>query len=1027
MFDNVTVNLDEILEALLAADEIACDIETTDLDMRECRVTSIQFAVMKDGEPVGWVINLDEQITLPLLAKKFEPVLKNRKKRIIFHNASFDVHVLALRGFHFSTNLGDTMIMAWLHDEDRKRHGSYGLKECVLKYLNYQMATYEEARSLFGCMDDYAADDAKQTLRLYHFFRKKLSEVNLVDWFERVEMPVTRILIEAEMRGVQIDGEQLKIVKKDCYAKLAEIQEEIYKLAGYSFDIASPKQLSRVLFDELKIGVGSNGINMFSERGKNNDWSTSNEVLEAMKRAGHKIADLLLDFREYNTRLNVFINPLLERFYYSPIIHPRFVQTATVTGRFASRDPNYQNLPRKGGIRKAFIARPEYKIIRADYCVAEGTSVELERGSCAIENVLPGDQVILEDGSKACVDKVIDRGVLPIVEIRTSRGYALKATKLHRIRVVDANGDYIWKRIGDLDIQNDYVAIQPGSGSGEIQKLPPIVFTHRNNKRINWPTELNEKVAELFGYWVGDGTFGFYEGGNKSSHVAAVVSGDDSDVFKWLEERQLELFSSAHVQKFYDKGAWGTKISSKPLVIWARTIGLAKDNIPKLLFKSPPAVIRSFLRGYFEADGSVGERSNGQRISCSSSRKTMITSVQLLLLKSGIPSTIRECEYLVEGKKHIGWQLNIPTTFAKDFADKIGFIGGRKKRQLEDYISYCDVCPSLGSYPNLRQKVRDLKLTGEVRRLLNNTASLGRPVTRNLARQLKEKNPDVYSKLELYRIAEYNTYFDEIVSIEEVESSQVYDLSIPGPMTYISNGFVSHNSQAELRLMAHMSDDPVMIDIYRNNGDIHKKTADSCGVSRQAAKALNFGLIYRMSAKRLQSQLALQGILISIEDAQSYVKRYFSTYSRVRHYHQNVERKVKERLAENGEFGWVKTLGGRYRRLEKAFLENPELQYTAITQAINTTIQGGVADLIKEAMVVIQNIFKEKGWLDPENGVWDAFIQGQVHDELMVECKEQIVDEVKAIVVRELEAAGEKYRIKVPMTADAAIVEHLEK
>lgn len=595
------INLDEILEALLAAELIACDIETTDLDIRECRVTSVQFAVERGDELVGWVINLDETITLEYLAKKLAPALQDKTKTVIFHNASFDVQVLALRNFHFRTKLADTMLLAWLNDEDRKRHGSYGLKQCVLKYLNYQMSSYEEARSLFGNMDDYAADDAKQTLRLYHFFHKKLSEVNLINWFERVEMPVSRILIEAEMRGVKIDGEQLKIVKKECYLKLAEIQEEVFKLVGYKFDIASPKQLSRVLFDELKIGIGTNGINQFSERGKNGDWSTSNEVLEAMHRAGNKLPSLLLDYRELNTRLNVFINPLLERFYYSPIIHPRFVQTATVSGRLASRDPNYQNLPRKGGIRKAFVCREGYVILRCDY------------------------------------------------------------------------------------------------------------------------------------------------------------------------------------------------------------------------------------------------------------------------------------------------------------------------------------------------------------------------------------------------------------------------------------------SQAELRLMAHMSNDPVMIEIYRSNGDIHQKTADACGISRQAAKSVNFGLVYRMSAKRLQAQLALQGIIISIEDAQSYVKRYFATYNNVRKYHNDVEKKVKERLVQNGEIGWVKTLGGRLRRLEKSFLENPELYYTAITQAINTTIQGGVSDIIKVAMVEIQRIFVEKGWLNPEAGVWDAYIQGQVHDELMVECKKELAEEVKKIVVRQMEAAGELYKIKVPMTADAKIVENLDK
>jgi len=226
-----------------------------------------------------------------------------------------------------------------------------------------------------------------------------------------------------------------------------------------------------------------------------------------------------------------------------------------------------------------------------------------------------------------------------------------------------------------------------------------------------------------------------------------------------------------------------------------------------------------------------------------------------------------------------------------------------------------------------------------------------------------------------------------------------------------------------------MSGDRTMIDIYLNGGDIHQATADACGVSRQAAKEINFGLIYRMSANRLQGQLALRGIELPYEECKKYVKRYFAKYKRVREYHKRVERTVFHRLDsdEMEDYGWIKTLGGRYRRLDRNYLTQRETAYTAITRAINATIQGGVSDLIKVAMVDCQNAFRKNGWLDPENGIWDACIQGQVHDEIFVECKEEIAEQVKAILSYCLENAGRKYKIKVPMIADAEIVDNLAK
>ena len=193
-------------------------------------------------------------------------------------------------------------------------------------------------------------------------------------------MSTTQVLIEIEMRGSCLDPVSLKEVQADILSKLDNLEKEIYKEVGHQFDIGSPKQCARVLFRSEKKGSEFFTGNMdtidetlaerFSQIGKSGDYSTSNVVLKAMSYEDIKLASLILKFREFNTRLNTFVRPSLNRCKVSNIIYPKFFQT-TKSGRLRSRDPNYQNLPRTGGIRKSFVARPGYKIVKADYSQAE--------------------------------------------------------------------------------------------------------------------------------------------------------------------------------------------------------------------------------------------------------------------------------------------------------------------------------------------------------------------------------------------------------------------------------------------------------------------------------------------------------------------------------------------------------------------------------------------------------------------------------------------------------------------------------
>ena len=486
-----------------------------------------------------------------------------------------------------------------------------------------------------------------------------------------------------------------------------------------------------------------------------------------------------------------------------------------------SSDPiNFQNQPRdKNLVRKAYVSHrvgiktdnEDLLLLGGDYCVVEGTLVATERGWIPIEEIQEGvDRAFLEDGSSAQIAKLIDRGALPVVEVETKLGFKLRATALHRIRVIDQNGNYVWRRIGELAV-TDHVALQPGRAtrSQRLQELPPLVFDHpRNRRNVSVPTHLTEEVSELLGYIVGDGCIEYKQ-------VGIVVAQKDPDVWEWSKTAIAKTFAP-HIRERTYRGVYEARFSSRPIVRWLNELGVSKEGIMPLLWTAPFRSVCGFLRGLFEADGSISKRSNGNRISWSSSRESLARNIQLLLLGVGIPTKFIEEHH----KLGVGYKLTIPSGYAHQFASSIGFIGKRKRAKLTDYLKSAGKSPSVGGYPHLQSKVKNLELSGELRRLLNNTSSLARPISKAVASHIKqvEGGQAAWYQLELYRITDYGTVFDAVKRITPIGKEPVYDLSVPGPTTYISDGFVSHNSQIELRVAAHLSGEANMIEVYQMGG-----------------------------------------------------------------------------------------------------------------------------------------------------------------------------------------------------------------
>jgi DNA polymerase-1 len=218
---------------------------------------------------------------------------------------------------------------------------------------------------------------------------------------------------------------------------------------------------------------------------------------------------------------------------------------------------------------------------------------------------------------------------------------------------------------------------------------------------------------------------------------------------------------------------------------------------------------------------------------------------------------------------------------------------------------------------------------------------------------------------------------------------------------------VADYSQIELRLLAHMSGDALLVDAFRNGEDIHTRTASEVlGVpplmvtpdARRDAKAVNFGIVYGISSFGLAAQLG-----ISRGEADKYIKNYFARY-------EGVARFIEATKAEVRQTGVTKTLFGRERPIPDINSRNPNARGFAERTAVNSPLQGTAADLIKLAMVRIDAALSSAGH--------QSAMLLQVHDELVFECPPEEVETVGALVKREMEGV---YKLSVPLLVDVGV------
>ena len=238
------------------------------------------------------------------------------------------------------------------------------------------------------------------------------------------------------------------------------------------------------------------------------------------------------------------------------------------------------------------------------------------------------------------------------------------------------------------------------------------------------------------------------------------------------------------------KGAQTFQLHSAPLHGWLAALEVAKDRVPGFLWQSRAAVVAAFLRGYFAADGWATDDETG-RVSIASSRPRIIAEVQALLLALGIPATRRQQTGIGPGKRHTAYILSVVAAGLPAFARQIGFAVPRRQETLEALLRRWTGKQVFGGMPHLRDKVRALRLSGRVRQPLNNTASLGRPVSPALAARVAAMDPSLVAPLGLHRILAYGQLFLRVHTVTPAAACATYAVDVPGAQTCVSGGFLS--------------------------------------------------------------------------------------------------------------------------------------------------------------------------------------------------------------------------------------------
>lgn len=381
--------LSSYIDKAIASGTVALDTETDGLDTLNSKIQGFSLCYEKGSAVYVPLAQQESLFDMEKLSKEdaFRQLIRlfaAENLTVVLHNAKFDLKVLYSNGLFagiadgtaalpFKCRLFDTMVAAWILNPERMGKNAYsleGLGEQLLGLRGIEFSDIVKKGQTFADVAleqavPYAAEDADFTYQLWEKFNSKIKDSEETQKLFAMEMNLLPVLAEMEITGIHLNSAALEQYNIELTQGIEDAEQEIYKEAGHEFNIASPKQLQTVLFEERKLKPGKK---------TKTGYSTDTSVLEELAMYD-AIPKMILEYREMAKLQSTYVETLPKLCDANGRIHTDFVQTGTATGRLSCREPNLQNIPVRNEagrrIRSAFTAPDGKVLISADYAQIE--------------------------------------------------------------------------------------------------------------------------------------------------------------------------------------------------------------------------------------------------------------------------------------------------------------------------------------------------------------------------------------------------------------------------------------------------------------------------------------------------------------------------------------------------------------------------------------------------------------------------------------------------------------------------------
>lgn len=355
--------LDELVARLETAQAFAIEVKASGDGDAPTGLAGIALS-LKKGQ-VFYIPGQGDKLSLSLVLDTLKPVLENNKISKYAHDGKHIIKTLNSHGIELANLTFDSMIAAYLLGEK-----ALSLQALAFNKLGIELPLYDKPNrkeknppaAETECLVEQACAVASVVQKLKSILTEELKQQGLLHLFSEVEMPLISILAAMEKNGILLDIALLRKLSLEMGEEIRELQQNIYESAGRQFNINSPQQLARILFEDLKLP---------SFRKTKTGYSTNAATLEAL-RGIHPIVELMLEYRQINKLKSTYVDALPGLINRNTArIHTNLNQAGTSTGRLSSSDPNLQNIPVRGKtgnkIRQAFIAPAGSLLLSADY------------------------------------------------------------------------------------------------------------------------------------------------------------------------------------------------------------------------------------------------------------------------------------------------------------------------------------------------------------------------------------------------------------------------------------------------------------------------------------------------------------------------------------------------------------------------------------------------------------------------------------------------------------------------------------